>query len=163
MPDNVVQKMSEHFAPPDLKQSVVKVLEAAGKDSSNTSVEELASLDQWHVMGLLPTQRLAERAGMKKGDKVLDAGCGMGGPARYFAKTYDCDVTGIDVTDPYLETAEYLNEVTGLSDKVTLQKADVTEMPFEDESFDVVWTQHAAQSIPDDVLRGVDELLHRSA
>ncbi len=100
-------------------------------------------------MGLLPTQRLAERAGVKKGDRVLDAGCGMGGPARYLARTYDCEVTGIDVTGPYLETAHLLNEVTGLSDKVTLHKADVTDIPFDNESFDVVWTQHAAQSIPD--------------
>ena len=148
MTDNVVEKMSEFFAPADLQQRVADVLEKAGKDSSNTSVEELASLDQWHVMGLLPTRRLAERAGVKKGDRVLDAGCGMGGPARYLAKTYDCEVTGIDVTEPYLETAHFLNEVTGLSEQVTLQKAEVTEIPFDNESFDVVWTQHALQSIP---------------
>jgi MPBQ/MSBQ methyltransferase len=149
MPESVVEKMSAHFAPSDLKARVQGVMEKEGKDSSNTTVEQLASLDQWHVMGLLPTERLSQRAGIKAGDRVLDAGAGMGGPARYIAQTYDAEVTGIDLTDPYLETAAYLNELTGLSDRVSLQRADVTAMPFDDQTFDVVWTQHAAQSIPD--------------
>lgn len=49
MTDSIVQKMSEHFAPADLRQRVADVLKKAHKDSSNTSVEELASLDQWRT------------------------------------------------------------------------------------------------------------------
>lgn len=146
---DVVEQMAEHFAPPDLRDRVAAVLERAGKDASNTTVEELAGLDQWHVEGLVPTRRLAELAGVTRADAVLDAGCGMGGPARYLAQTYGCTVRGIDMTPPYLETAELLNALTGLTDRVLLERGDVTDMRFADQSFDVVWTQHAAQSVPD--------------
>lgn len=146
---DVVVKMAAHFAPPDLRSRVDEVLRKAGKRAGNTTVEELAGLDQWHVEGLVSTRRLAEAAGITADDLVLDAGCGMGGPARFLASTYGCHVHGIDMTDPYLETAELLTEITGLAAKVQLQRGDVTAMPFDDEMFDVVWTQHAAQSVPD--------------
>jgi SAM-dependent methyltransferase len=146
---DVVEKMAAHFAPADLRTRVQAVLDRAGKTAENTSVEELAGLDQWHVEGLVPTRRLAELAAVTGGDLVLDAGCGMGGPARYLAKTYGCTVHGLDMTLPYLETADLLTELTGLGDKVHLERGDVTDIRFDDGTFDVAWTQHAAQSIPD--------------
>jgi SAM-dependent methyltransferase len=149
MSESVVDKVAAHFAPPDLKQRVSDVLKAAGKDSSNTTVEDLAPLDQWHVMGDIPNRRLAEKAGVKREHHVLDAGSGMGGPARLLAATYGCKVTGIDVTVPYLETAVLLTELTNLTDLVSFQRADATNMPFDDSTFDIVWTQHAAQSVPE--------------
>jgi MPBQ/MSBQ methyltransferase len=149
MPDTIVEKMSQHFAPPDLRSRVQEVLDRAGKNSGNATVEQLAGLDQWHVEGLVSTRRLSQLAQISAGDAVLDAGCGMGGPARFLAKTYGCTVRGIDLTIPYLETAELLTELTGLEDKVLLERGDVTDMRFDDASFDVVWTQHAAQRIPE--------------
>ncbi|HWI21404.1 MAG TPA: methyltransferase domain-containing protein [Baekduia sp.] len=146
----VVEKMAAHFGrEAALADRVAEVLEKAGKHAGNTSVEELAGLDQWHVMGLEPTRRLAEIAQIGADDLVLDAGCGMGGPARLLAKTRGCFVHGIDMTEPYLEAADVMNDVTQMADKVSLKKGDVTAIDFDDDTFDVVWTQHAAQSIPD--------------
>jgi ubiquinone/menaquinone biosynthesis C-methylase UbiE len=147
--EQVVDKVAKHFAPPDLRARVSGVLEAAGKNSSNTKVEDLAPLDQWHVMGDIPNRRLAQKAGIRREDHVLDVGSGMGGPARLLASMYGCKVTGIDVTDPYLETAALLTDLTNLNGLVSFQRADAMNMPFADATFDVVWTQHAAQSIPD--------------
>jgi SAM-dependent methyltransferase len=149
MTDTIAQQVSEHFAPPELRARVADVLAAAGKDASNTSIDELAPLDQWHMMRDIPTRRLAQRAGVTGDQRVLDVGCGMGGPARFLAATYGCTVTGVDITTPYLETAALLTELTGLTDRVAFQHADATALPFADETFDLVWTQHAAQSIPD--------------
>jgi SAM-dependent methyltransferase len=149
MPESVTDKVAEHFAPPDLRDRVKEKLDAAGKDSSNTSVEDLAPLDQWHVMGDIPNRRLAEKAGVSGEHSVLDAGSGMGGPARLLADLYGCTVVGIDVCGPYLETAALLTDVTNLGDRVSFQRADATNMPFDDDGFDIVWTQHAAQSVPD--------------
>ena len=149
MSEEVVDKVAEHFAPADLRARVSDVLDAAGKDSSNTTVEDLAPLDQWHVMGDIPNRRLAEKAEIRREHHVLDVGCGMGGPARLLASLYGCTVSGIDVTDPYLETAALLTDLTNLNDLVSVQHADATKIPFDDATFDIVWTQHAAQSIPD--------------
>ncbi|HEY1713061.1 MAG TPA: methyltransferase domain-containing protein [Solirubrobacteraceae bacterium] len=149
MTDTVAHQVSRHFAPPELRQRVADVLAAAGKDASNTSIDELAPLDQWHMMRDVPTRRLAEHAAVTGDQCVLDVGCGMGGPARFLAATYGCTVTGVDITTPYLETAALLTELTGLTDRVSFQHADATDLPFADDMFDLVWTQHAAQSIPD--------------
>ena len=149
MSKSVIDQVAEHFAPADLQSRVSEVLEAAGKDSSNTTIDDLAPLDQWHVMGDVPVRRLAEKAGISSQDRVLDAGSGMGGPARLLASVYGCTVTGVDVTVPYLETAQLLTELTNLTDRVSFQKADATDLPFAGEAFDVAWTEHAAQSIPD--------------
>jgi SAM-dependent methyltransferase len=145
----ITEKVSAHFAPIDLPAKVSAALANAGKNNSNTTIDDLAGLDQWHVMGVLPVERLAETAGVSRDTRVLDVGVGMGGPARYLAATYGCSVIGVDITDPYLETAQILNELTGLDNLVTVQHADATALPFEDGSFEVVWTEHAAQSIPD--------------
>jgi SAM-dependent methyltransferase len=149
MNDTIAHQVARHFAPTELRQRVAEVLAAAGKDTSNTSIDELTPLDQWHMMRDIPTRRLAERAKISSHQRVLDVGCGMGGPARFLAGTYGCTVTGVDITTPYLETAALLTELTNLTDRVSFQHADATALPFADGTFDLVWTQHAAQSIPD--------------
>lgn len=45
------------------------------------SPDGLASFDQLHSGGLSASRLLARLAGMKPGEKVLDAGCGVGGSA----------------------------------------------------------------------------------
>jgi ubiquinone/menaquinone biosynthesis C-methylase UbiE len=149
MSNSVVDKVAAHYAPSDLKARVSEVLTAAGKDSSNTAVLDLASLDQSHVMGATATRRLAEKVGLKPAQHVIDVGCGMGGPARLLAATYGCRVTGIDVTPAYLETAEFLTGLTNLTELLSYQRAEATALPFEDEAFDAGWTQHALQNVPD--------------
>ncbi|HWI21566.1 MAG TPA: class I SAM-dependent methyltransferase [Baekduia sp.] len=149
MSDAVNSKVQAHWSSDGLRDRVADVLKRAGKDSTNTTVEDLSPLDQWHVEGLLPTQELAELAGVKGTDEVLDAGCGMGGPARYLARTYGCNVRGVDMSRSYLDTAAFLNEITGLESKVSLEYGDVCDLSLADESVDVAWTQHAVQSVPD--------------
>jgi SAM-dependent methyltransferase len=146
---SVVGKVAEFYAPPDLKERVVEALRAAGRDASNTTVADLASFDQSHVMGAIPNERLAAKLGIRPEDHGLDVGAGMGGPARLLAETYGCKVTGVDITQPYLETAVFLTELTKLTELVSFQQADATDLPFENATFDFGWTQHAAQSIPD--------------
>lgn len=41
---------------------------------------------------------------------MLDAGCGVGGPARYLAATFDSNVTGIDISSSFVEAADYMTE-----------------------------------------------------
>jgi len=146
---DVIREMSGHFAPTDLRARVEQALASAGRNSRNTTIDGLASFDQLHIEGLAATRRLAELAGITQHDIVLDAACGLAGASRYLAQTFGCTVHGIDLTEALLKTAELLNGLTGLSEKVLLRRADVTDMPFRSGSFDVVWTQHAAQSIPD--------------
>jgi MPBQ/MSBQ methyltransferase len=145
----VREKVAAFWAPPDLRDRVAAILEAAGRDATNTPVEDLAGFDQYHVQGLDATLRLARQAGVSASDHVLDVGSGMGGPARMLAKDFGCRVTGIDLTPAFVETAVLFNQVARMSGQVSFQHGDATQLPFGSETFDVVWTQHIAQSVPE--------------
>jgi ubiquinone/menaquinone biosynthesis C-methylase UbiE len=105
--------------------------------------------DQLHVRGAEATVELAELAGLREGERVLDVGSGVGGPARFLAERFGVDVTGADVTAAFVERAEELTRDAGLADRVRFVRADATALPFEDGAFDVAWTQHAAMNIRD--------------
>ena len=109
--------------------------------------EGLAPIDQLHSGGLAFTRLLAKLARVSDGEKVLEVGCGVSGPARVLAAENGADVTGIDITAGLIDLAKKLTEVSGIP--VTFEQADALDLPYEDASFDLVWTQHAAVSIAD--------------
>jgi SAM-dependent methyltransferase len=105
--------------------------------------------DQLHVRGAEATVELAELAALREGERVLDVGAGLGGPARFLAERFGVDVTGVDVTAAFVERAEALTRDAGLSARVRFVRADATALPFADDAFDVGWTQHAAMNVRD--------------
>ncbi len=132
---------------PDLLTRVQALMEALPPGPIGPS--QLAGLDQFHMGGLPATMRLAELAGVGPGASALDAGSGLGGPARYLAKSTGCRVTGVDLSPSYVALATMLAERTGLAGSVTFQAGDLLALPFPAEHFDLVWTQHVAMNIAD--------------
>src|SRR5258708_16852277 len=80
---------------------------------------------------------------------VLDVGLGVGGPGRFLAATYGCRVTGIDLSEPFVDAARYLTERTGQSGQVSFQAASALDLPFDDGRFEAVLLQHVAMNIAD--------------
>ncbi len=92
---------------------------------------------------------LAERAKISKSDRVLDAGCGVGGSSIYLAKNIGCRVTGITLSNKQVSLAKEnakINKVDGL---VTFQEMDYMETKFPNESFDIVWGIESICYAPD--------------
>jgi SAM-dependent methyltransferase len=58
-------------------------------------------------------------------------------------------VVGIDATEEYCDTARWLNDALGLSDQITILNGDVTDLPFDDNTFDVILSQHVQMNIAD--------------
>jgi protein-L-isoaspartate O-methyltransferase len=58
---------------------------------------------------------------VEAGDHLLDIGCGLGGPARYLAQRFECRVTGIDITEPFVEAAVKLTALLALDDRVSAE------------------------------------------
>lgn len=142
--------MTLHYASiPDLIGRVDAALRTAGLDLDKLRPEDLAPLDQFHTLGLVGTSELAAMAEISAGDRVLDVGSGIGGPARYLAATRGCTVVGVDLTNDYVQLATHLTALTHQSDRVSFECADALRLPLESETFDVAWTQHVAMNIAD--------------
>lgn len=97
----------------------------------------------------IATGPLVDLTGITCEDEVLDAGSGVGGTARYVADRYGCAVTAVDLTEEYCETARWLNHLVGLDNRVTVRRADVTDMLFADGTFRVVLSQHVQMNVAD--------------
>ena len=139
----------DHYGTTSLVQRIDEALHRAGLADGIIGWADLAPLDQFHVRGLGATRELAEALGIDAGAHVLDVGCGLGGPARLLAATYGCQVTGIDLSQPFIDAARMLTERSGLADRVTFLQADALDLPFADAFFDHVWTQHVGMNIAD--------------
>jgi ubiquinone/menaquinone biosynthesis C-methylase UbiE len=137
----------EHYGTDSLLNRVDEALRRAGLGEGIVNWTDLVPLDQFHVRGLAATKELAGSLKIRAGARLLDVGCGLGGPARFLAATYDCRVVGIDLSQPFVDVAAMLTRRCGLADRVECQQADALELPFDDASFQYAWTQHVAMNI----------------
>ena len=145
--DDYEKHLKQHYQRPHLSDIISKALKDAGK--TVTSYKDTAALDEFHIRGREATRELARLADLTPGTAVLDLGCALGGPARLLAAEFDCRVTGLDVMEEYIEAAEMLTRMAGLAERVTFRAGNMLEMPFDDESFDAVWSQHTFMNIED--------------
>ena len=98
----------------DLEQTILEALVASGKDLARLTPDDLAPVDEFHTAGRQATVDFAGQIASRPGMHLLDIGCGIGGPSRYFAVERGCRVTGIDLTEDYVRTAEALSRRVGL-------------------------------------------------
>jgi ubiquinone/menaquinone biosynthesis C-methylase UbiE len=147
--DQIAERTIAQYATGDVRERIETSLRAAGKDITNITAADLAMLEDFHSLGRLGTVSLVDLAQINASDRVLDAGTGVGGTARMIAAERGSRVTAVDVTPEYCEIAQWLNEAVGLADRIDVQVADVTELPFEAASFDVVVSQHVQMNIAD--------------
>jgi sarcosine/dimethylglycine N-methyltransferase len=129
--------------------NIDQALRCAGLDPTALTPGDLTPLEDFHTLGRLATRQLAQLVGVTSTDRVLDAGTGIGGTARYLASEFGCSVTGIDLTNAYCDTARWLNDAVGLSDRISILQGDVTDLPFDDQTFDVIFSQHVQMNVPD--------------
>ena len=149
MRNGVNEAVQTHYTRSDLGGVILAALERTGKDLNRLTPEDLAPIDEFHIRGRAATLELAQAAKLDASKRVLDVGSGVGGTSRCLAKEFGCHVTGIDLTDEYCRAAAMLSQRTGLGDLVDFRQGDATDLPFDDEEFDVVWTEHVAMNIPD--------------
>ena len=144
-----VGEINTHYGPENMSSRITRALNDHGLDLNSISLDDLAAFDQMHYGGLETTRKLAEIAGLGSGMRVLDIGAGIGGPARTLAFDFNCHVVGLDLSDEYIEAARLLTDKVGLNGNVRFQEGSALDLPFEDDSFDVVWSQNALMNIED--------------
>ena len=144
---DILDDVRGHYRATGLTERLKTALAALGPEDQCLAPQQLAALDQFHTRGLAATAELAELAEITAGMSVLDVGCGVGGPARFLAQARGCQVTGIDLSEPFVEAARYLTQRTGQSGQVSFETASALELPFHDGRFDAVLLQHVAMNI----------------
>jgi SAM-dependent methyltransferase len=88
---------------------------------------------------------LIQFGGLSDGDRVLDVGCGTGSLTFTFPEIANvASVTGIDLTEPYVEFARARNA----DPRISFQQADARTLPFEDNSFDRAFSMLVLHSSP---------------
>jgi sarcosine/dimethylglycine N-methyltransferase len=131
------------------RHNIEQALIAAGMDLDHVQPADLGLLEDFHTLGRIATHQLADLAEITDHDEVLDAGSGIGGTARFLADRYGCRVTAIDFTEEYCETARWLNQLVGLDERISVRHGDVTALPLQEASFDVVISQHVQMNVTD--------------
>ncbi len=132
-----------HYSDATLYTRIMKAVDPLG----TLTPLVLSPLDQFHIGGLAATVMLADMVGVRPGDQVLDVGSGLGGPSRLLATLGNARVTGVDLVASYCAVACALGERCGLGDRVEYRVGNALDLPFDDASFDVVWSQHASMNI----------------
>jgi SAM-dependent methyltransferase len=136
----------DHYRATGLTERLKAVL---GPEQQRLTPQQLGALDQFHTRGLAATAELARLAGITADMSVLDVGSGVGGPARFLAANHGCHVTGVDLSEPFVEAARYLTGRTGQGGQVSFECASALTLPFDDGRFDAVFLQHVAMNIAD--------------
>jgi sarcosine/dimethylglycine N-methyltransferase len=146
---DVLDGVRDHYRATGLVERLKVALAVFGPEDRPIAPQQLAPLDQFHTRGLAATSDLARSAGVEADMAVLDVGSGVGGAARFLAGNYGCRVTGVDLSEPFVEAARYLTERTGQTRQVSFKTANALELPFDDGRFDAVFLQHVAMNIAD--------------
>jgi len=139
MSGDVVKRAEDYYDSPDADEFYFNVW--GGEDihiglyetpdeniatASHRTVEHLA-----HLLGL----------GADSGEKVLDLGAGYGGAARILAKEHGCHVTALNLSETQNRRNREISAAQGLSDKIDVVHGNFETLPFDDASFDIVWSQ----------------------
>ena len=143
------KRVEQNYNHGSLEQTILAALIAAGKDPEKLTAADLVPVDEFHIGGREATIDLAQRMGVTKGMRVLDIGAGLGGASRYFAGELGCDVTGIDLTEAYVRTAEALTRRVGLAARINYQHGSALDLPFATAAFDAAYMIHVGMNIED--------------
>jgi SAM-dependent methyltransferase len=143
------ETVSAHYSNKNLLEKIYQGLEQLGFDKNKLTQPDLSSVDEFHIGGSEGTLLLAEKLYLTASSKVLDIGCGIGGPARLLASVIGCKVSGIDLTADYVHAGNELTKQVGLSNSVNLVNASALDIPFPGDSFDVSYMIHVGMNIVD--------------
>jgi SAM-dependent methyltransferase len=147
--NDALDRIRDHYRATGLTERLKAALTALGPEDQRVTPQQLGALDQFHTRGLAATAELASLVGITADMSVLDIGSGIGGPARFLAATYGCPVTGVDLSEAFVDAARYLTGRTGQGGQVSFETASALELPFADGLFDAALLQHVAMNISD--------------
>ncbi|BAB48970.1 class I SAM-dependent methyltransferase [Mesorhizobium japonicum] len=141
--------IARHYDIAGLEQRILAALADTGVDVAHLRADDLEAVDEFHIGGVAATRELIGQMGLKPGAMLLDIGSGVGGPARFAANEAGADVTGIDLTQSYVDIATSLSKRAGMADRTHFVQGSALDMPFADAGFDAAMILHVGMNLPD--------------
>jgi len=144
-----LEHIHSYYSPNDLYDRIIEGLHKLGVDLSNVTLDDLQPVDEFHIRGDAATKELIKLADFTPDLHILDVGCGIGGSSRRLAYETGCRVTGIDLSDEYIDTAHRLTKLLKMQDRVDFRAASALALPFNDDSFDGLWSLQMNMNVED--------------
>lgn len=150
---DVRELVQGHYRSGNLSDAILAALAEAGTDVDHLVPQDLFPVDQLHAGGAPAAGHVLDRLDVAASDvgtghRLLDVGCGIGGPSR-LAATRGIQVTGIDLTPEFVDAATHLTARVGLSERARFVTTPGESLPFDDASFDSAMMVHVGMNIPD--------------
>lgn len=146
-----MKHIHRYYSPNDLYNRIIDGLNAIGRDLSELTPDDLQPVDEFHIRGNIATKELMELSGFTPDMHILDVGCGVGGSTRRLSHEVGCRVTGIDLSDEYIDAAERLTRLLDMQEKVKFHAGSALAMPFDDNTFDGAWSIQMNMNVEDKV------------
>lgn len=143
-----MKHIQDYYTPNDLYNKIINGINDMGKDLSKITIDDLQPVDEFHIRGDTATKELIKLAGFTPDMHILDVGCGIGGSTRRLHHETGCTVTGIDLSEEYIDVAERLTGLLGMQ-QVNFKAASALELPCEDNSFDGAWSIQMNMNVED--------------
>jgi len=149
---SVIEEMKHihsYYSPNDLYNKIIDGLNKLGTDLEKVTLDDLQPVDEFHIRGETATKELISLSGFTPDMHILDVGCGIGGSTRRLSHETSCRVTGIDLSDAYIDTAQRLTQLLNMQERVAFHAASALDLPFADSSFDGVWSLQMNMNVED--------------
>jgi SAM-dependent methyltransferase len=144
-----MKHIHSYYSPNDLYNKIIEGLDDLGKDLSSITLDDLQPVDEFHIRGDVATKELIKLANFTPDMHILDVGCGVGGSTRRLSHETGCCVTGIDLSDEYIDAAERLTQLLDMQERVKFHAASALELPFDDNSYDGAWSIQMNMNVED--------------
>jgi SAM-dependent methyltransferase len=146
---SVQADVSRHYTHGGLIEAIRAGIALLGKPADTVTADDLAPVDEFHIGGRRASEEFLDQLSLSAQMHVLDVGCGLGGTARFVASRYGSQVTGIDLTNEFVETGNDLCKWVGLDQRIFLRQGSALSMPFAERSFDGAYMLHVGMNIED--------------
>lgn len=144
-----LERVANHYTRGDLLGAILAGIEKLGKTPKTVASDDLAPVDEFHIGGRVATRAFLEQMSVAADEHVLDVGCGIGGASRYVSQEFGCHVTGVDLTNEYVETGKVLCRWLGQESRVSLFQGNVFDLSSADATFDKAFMLHVGMNISD--------------